>query len=79
MPEDRKREATTRDELAADRERARARSEAKFEELLPFYPEGHAVGRDTFVRRESEKVEKDIEKRHLDAIPEADRRRLLGR
>lgn len=77
MPRDR--EASTRGELAADRDLARARSEAGFEALLPSYPEGHTAGRAGFVRIESEKVGKDVEKRYLDVIPEADRRRFLRR
>ena len=73
MPDD---EPTPREQLTIDRERARARSEATFEELLPTYPDGHVTRRDGFIRTESERVEKEIEKRHLDAIPDADRKRL---
>ena len=67
------REPTPRERLTIDRELARARSDAKFEELLPGYPTGHVVDRDRFIRVESEKVAKEIEERHLDAIPQADR------
>lgn len=72
MPSDRR--PTPAEQLTIDRERARARSEANFEELVSTYPSGHVGRRGEFVRRESEKLQKDIEKRYLDAIPDADRR-----
>ena len=65
---------TPRQRLAIDREAARARSEAGFEALVDDYPVGHRSGRDSFVRTEAQKVEKDIDKRYMDAIPEVDRR-----
>lgn len=69
-------EPTPRQQLAIDRELARARSDARFEELVSSYPPSHQAGRDRFIRVESEKTEKDVRDRQLQAIPEADRGRL---
>jgi hypothetical protein len=60
--------------MLRDREAARTRSDAGLEALVDGYPVGHRAGRDRFIRVESERAEKDMEKRHLDAIPQADRR-----
>ena len=70
-------EPTPRQKLTVDREAARALSEAKFEAMIDNYPTGHRTGRDRFVRTEAERLEKDIEKRHLDAIPNTDRRNRI--
>ena len=67
-------EMTARQRMLLEREAARVRSDAGFEALVDGYPAGHCANRDRFIRVESEKMEKDIEKRHLDAIPDADRR-----
>lgn len=71
-----KQKLTARQQLTIDRDLARARSEAKFEELVDTYPPAHVASRDRFIRVESERAEKEIEKRHLDAIPDAERSRL---
>ena len=71
MPE---REPTSRQRLIIDRELAAARADTSFEVLVNDYPTGHRAARDRFVRVESEKMGKELEKRHLDAIPDVDRR-----
>lgn len=73
---------TAHQRMLLEREAARAKSEARFEALVDDYPMGHRADRDRFIRVESEKLERDIEKRHLDAVPLADRRdqqRIHGR
>ena len=70
------RKPTAKEQLAIDRELARARSEARFEEMTQFYPPAHMAGRDSFVRRESEKMVKELKDRQLQVIPEADHGRL---
>lgn len=71
MPDE---EMTARQRMLLEREAAQVRCDARFEALVDDYPAGHRADRDRFIRVESERVEKDIEKRHLDAIPQADRR-----
>lgn len=67
-------ELTARQRMLAERAAAQARSDAGIELLRDGYPDDINANRDTFVRRESEKAEKETEKNFLDAIPEADRR-----
>ena len=65
---------TPREQLAIDRELAQAKSDASFEQLMDSYPPGHEIRRETFIRQESEKLEIELEKKQLQAIPEPDRR-----
>ena len=72
MPE---KKPTAREQMRIDRERAQARSEAKFEALTENYPLGHEARREAFVRVESEKMVKELEQRQLEVTPESDRRK----
>jgi len=69
------RKPTPSEQLDIDRAAAAARSEAKFYALTENYPTGHESRRDSFVRTESKKTAKELEKRQIDVIPDSDRRR----
>jgi hypothetical protein len=73
MPDERK--LTDTEKMLRDRERAEARCDQHFEELVESYPAGHRSARDTFIRRESEKITKEVENRQLDATPDPEGRR----
>lgn len=72
-------EPTTREELRAAREAAWQKVADRWEAATDSYPIGHAVRRDAFVRRESEKAAKEIEDRQLQVIPDADKDLLRRR
>lgn len=76
------RKPTAREQLAIDRARAEAASEARFAEARLGYPASVNSARETYVRRESEKAVKEIQDRQLQAVPDADRaeqRRRMSR
>lgn len=64
---------TGRERVALDRARAEARCDAHFESMRQYYPDTVNAGRDTFVRREVEKVQQEVIDNRLDAVPDADR------